>query len=239
MSVTEAANILDIHKSSASRMLSTMQKQGFVAINSNRKYEIGQMIFVMANTSTERMNIKKTAEPFLKKLNQETDETIHLSVLDGVNITYIDKLDSSKLIRMHSTVGASNPAYCTGVGKVLLAYLNTNEMNKAVNSIQYDKFTEATITDSRKMKKELQEIRKRGLAFDFGEHDEHINCIAAPVFNHEDKAIASVSISAPALYTSKEALLEYKTLLLQTVKAISEKFGYMGSIPPGTSQMDN
>jgi DNA-binding IclR family transcriptional regulator len=228
LSVTEAAELLDIHKSSASRMLATLQKQGFVMLNSQRRFEIGLAVFQLAEATTEWQNLKRTAEPYLQRLNRELDETIHLSVLEGVEVIYIDKIDSSRRIRMHSTVGAANPAYCTGVGKVLLAFQSPQEQRRLLGAIRFEPYTAATITDTSRLEQELREIRQSGIAFDFGEHDELIHCIAAPIFNHTRKVIASVSISAPQFVTPAEKLRSYQEILLQTVREISGRMGYPG-----------
>ncbi len=232
LSVTEAAELLDMHKSSASRMLATLQKQGFVMLNSNRRYEIGLTVFQLAEATTEWQNLRRTAEPYLQSLNQTLDETIHLSVLEGVDVIYIDKIDSSRRIRMHSTIGAANPAYCTGVGKVLLAYQSPQEQHRLISQIRFEPFTAATIADAGRLDQELRTIRRTGIAFDFGEHDELIHCVAAPVFNHTRKIIASVSISAPQFVTPADKLRSYQDILLQTVRTISGRLGYSGRIPP-------
>lgn len=232
LSVKEAADALSLHMSSASRILSTMQKEGFVDLNSDRKYEIGYFVSTLAGTVTEQTKLKDIAHPFLQTLNIEVDETIHLAILDGNMIKYIDKIDSSKSIRMHSTIGAYNPVYCTGVGKAILAFQEQKVIDRIVSSFAIEQFTENTVKNKVDFIEELIRTRQTGIAHDYGEHDIQINCIAAPIFSGKERVIAGISISAPEFFTNKEIMDTFKPLLLNTSKQISQQFGYTGQIPP-------
>ena len=232
LSVTEASVLLNIHISTVSRLLSTMREEGFVELTAHRKYEIGQAVFLLTKTVSANEKIKNIAHPFLYNLNKKIDETVHLSVLDANKVVYIDKIDSSKLIRLHSTIGAYNPIYCTGVGKALLAYQPPERIKRIISRIKFEQFTANTITSSEQLLQELKKIKDTGVSYDFEEHTEAVNCIAIPIFGNTNHVVASISIAAPQFSTSKENLLRYKEDLLQVANTISKNLGYTGTIPP-------
>ncbi|WP_052216948.1 IclR family transcriptional regulator [Thermincola ferriacetica] len=230
--VQEAAEKLGIHKSSASRLLSTMRDHNFVRLNSNGKYELGYAVFEMAHALSEGMDVRKIGRPFLEQLNKTSNETVHLAVLDGIEIVYLDKIDTSRPIRMYSRIGKRAHVYCTGVGKALLAYLPDEKIDQILAQIKMKSFTARTIVDREHMMNEIREIRVNGIAWDRGEHEDDIYCMAAPVFDFTNKVIASISISATITYTPEEELAKYAGLLSQTAEAFSRAMGYVGDWPP-------
>lgn len=230
--VQEVADQLGIHKSTASRLLSTLQEAGFVRLNHDRKYELGYAVFELAHALSENMDLRKLARPHLEVLNKDTNETVHLAVLDGGEIIYIDKIDTSRPLRMYSRIGKRAHAYCTGVGKALLAYLPTEELESVLANISFKRFTDRTIVDKTQMYSELKKIRSNGIAWDRGEHEEKIYCIAAPIFDFNDRVVASISISSTITYTPEEVLAGYSGKLLDAAEAISRAMGYTGNWPP-------
>lgn len=230
--VQEVAEQLEVHKSTASRLLSSLRKERFVRLNAERKYELGYAVFELANALCENMDILKMARPYLEEMHRKTNETVHLAVIDGTDVIYLDKIDTARAIRMYSRVGKRAHAYCTGVGKVLLAYLPPSKLNKILSQISFKPLTKNTIVDVNQMTSELQEIRSHGLAWDHGEHEEGIYCIAAPVLGFNDQVIAAISISITTNYTSVDLLASYSDLLTETAKGISKLMGYVGDWPP-------
>ncbi|MEW8960115.1 MAG: IclR family transcriptional regulator, partial [Moorella sp. (in: firmicutes)] len=123
--------------------------------------------------------------------------------------------------------GSRAPSYCTGAGKVLLSHLSENQLNKFFQEVTLLPYTPTTITDPTRLRQELQEIRQRGFALDYGEREEEVRCVAAPIFNHDKKAIAAISVAGPAqrmppkLMTGKLA-----TAVVQVALQISSSLGY-------------
>ena len=232
MSVTDVTNYFSITKSTASRVLTVMAKEGFLQLNRERKYIIGPTVYTLINGSHENLNIQEVARPFLLILNQETSETIHLAIMTNESITYIDKLDAKRTVRMHSSIGSTNPTYCTGVGKILLAGMNKAKLEVYLSKIKLIPYTKKTIIEKEKLKNELELIKKSGISIDRCEHDELIRCIAAPIVDFNNNIIAGVSISVPVAYVTEAKLLSYKAKLLKCVKDISERIGYIGEWAP-------
>lgn len=226
LGVIEAADKLGVHKSTTSRLFHVLQKENFVHLNHQKKYELGSAVYDLANIWMENLDIKEITHPYIEKLSAQIDETIHLAILSGSQVTYIDKIDSSKTIRMHSRIGLSNPAYCTGIGKVLLAHLPNKEVVKVMANVELKPFTDNTITSMDKLLEELESIRRQGIAFDNMEHDDKIICVAAPVFDYTKHVVAGISISSPVAYVSYETLKDYVPALVKTAMEVSMRLGY-------------
>ncbi|MGI6160567.1 MAG: IclR family transcriptional regulator [Christensenellales bacterium] len=226
----EVAELMGINKSSASRMLNTLHQEGFVELNSSRKYEIGSTIYLLSKSASESNRIRRLASPHLTQLAEDTGETIHLAALDGNNVIYIDKIDSNKAVRLNSRIGTSNPIHCTGVAKVLLAYSPSRTSERIISKVSFDKYTDNTIANEKQFRKELDKVRKSGVAYVFEEHFESVNCIAAPVFDNRGVA-AGISISSTTVCTDRETLIGYRDQLIETANQISLSLGYRGKMP--------
>ena len=135
------------------------------------------------------LEIRRVASPFLKELNSELDETVHLTVLEGNEVLYVDCLESTKRLRTYSVIGVRAPLYCTSVGKAILAFLEPKELEKILDSLIFEKFTENTITDKIFLMDELKMIAQRGYAVDNMEHEEGLRCVGAPIRNHNGKRV--------------------------------------------------
>jgi DNA-binding IclR family transcriptional regulator len=216
------AEELQIHKSTVLRLLQTLERRGFVRRQGELpEFVLGFHLVELSQTVLKDLDIRRIGELPLKRLGAQTGETVHLAVLDGDEVVYIDKVESVHPVRMYSTVGARAPAYCTGVGKILLAY--TDEARWP--AMKMHRFTENTITTRAAMSRAAQEIRTQGWGRDEREHEDTIRCIAAPVFGPDGEAFAAVSVSAPTSRLSRDALDEHVGVLLEATSAISVALG--------------
>lgn len=232
MRVHEVAEKLEVHKSTASRLISTLHKENFIRQNTNQQYELGFAVFEMAHLMNNNLDLRSSAAPYLKNLNTLTNETIHLAVLDSGEVVYLDKKDSTRVVRMFSQIGKRAQPYCTGVGKALLAFLGEDELNKALDSITFKRYTERTLVSREALQRELDEIRKTGISWDRGEHESDIYCIAAPIFGFNQKVIASISISIMIKYTSIDELSKFMGDLSEAAAALSRDMGFAAANPP-------
>ena len=138
------------------------------------------------------------AEPHLRRLHEQTAETVHLGVLQGVEVIYLDKVESRQAVRMHSQIGNASPVFCTGVGKAALAALADPELERRIEAIAFRRYTDSTLPDGGALRAEIAEIRKSGVAFDRQEHEPGIHCVAAPIHSRDREFAAGISITAPA-----------------------------------------
>jgi DNA-binding IclR family transcriptional regulator len=142
---------------------------------------------------------------------------------------YIEKLDSPEPLRIHSRIGASVPLYCTAVGKVMLAYLPDEERQKVVDELELRRFTESTVGSIQELQTQLARVRKDGFACDLEEHEPHIRCIAAPIWDHMGAVNASLSVTGPVMRMSTTRLREIAPLVREAGLKISRDLGFIGT----------
>jgi DNA-binding IclR family transcriptional regulator len=230
--VTELSRELEINKSTVSKILTTFENNRFLVKNSeNRKYRLGLRLFELGSLVADQMDLQKVAYPYMEELNRKVKETVHLVVMDDFEIVYINKVESLQSLRIGTRVGGRLPAYCTGVGKVLLAALPSKELNLFLKKNPLKRFTTNTITDPEKLKESLTQIRVQGYALDLEEFSQGLMCVASPIFNYSQKEIGAISISGPS-QRMQEKNLEYLIALMKsTAQQISRRLGYNGGKP--------
>ena len=163
------------------------------------EYQLGIKCFVLGNVVAATLDLREKAHDHLKALGDATGETVHLAVLEGWQVLYLERLQSPHPIGfMRSRVGGVVPAYCTSLGKTLLAFTPADELEPWVRAQALKPMTPDTITSPRRLLKELRAIRERGYAVDEQEHEVGVRCVAAPVWNHSGEVVAAVSVAGPA-----------------------------------------
>lgn len=226
-SLSNIARTIGLSKSTVFSLISTLEQLGYVQQDQTTgRYSLGLRLFELGQIVHASMDIRTIAMPHLQKLAEKHGETAHLAVLSGDEVVYIDKVDSPHSIRITSQIGGRNPAHCTGVGKVLLAWLPVSEFDNIMESKHLTHFTPNTITDHEALKQHLQQVRYQGYAMDEEEIEMGLSCIAAPIKNHKGDVIAAISISGPSHRMTCENLSLIRKDILDTASAISGKFGY-------------
>ena len=226
LSVPELSRHLAMNKTTVFRLLQTLGRHGFVERVSERKYRLGIRAFEIGMAVMNSMDLRREALPILERLNKETRETIHLTIREGFSVIYIDKLSSPEYIVVQSRIGGRSPLHCTGVGKALLAHLDESEVKRYMRHEGLKRFTPNTITNPKELARELERIRRQGYAIDNEEHYAGIACVAAPIFDHRGRVLASFSIAGPASRINASRLPELIRLTMEASRDISARFGY-------------
>jgi DNA-binding IclR family transcriptional regulator len=194
----ELLDRLELPKSTLHRILQSLQAERLLCFDEQgRRYRLGYGLLELARQSWERTDIRREAQHVMAELMAQTSETVHLAVLDGPDVVYVDKVESPQTMRMGSAVGARNPAYCTGVGKALLAFVEPRELARRLDGYKFHAFTPNTIVSEKRLVEELNRIRTTLVAVDNEEHEIGVRCAAAPIFNYQGMAIASISVAVP------------------------------------------
>lgn len=228
LGVTEIAKQMDINKSSVYRILSTLVQYGYMEQDEETsRYKLGYKFLEMSSKLLESIDLRKEARPFLQELEKETNEVIHLVVYDQGEVIYIEKLEGTETLRMHSKVGKRAPMHCTAVGKAILAHLPSNVVLDILERKGMPRHTDKTITDQDEFLKELSQVRQKGYALDLEENEYGIRCIAVPIFDHVGKVIAAVSVSGPTIRMTDERIEQLQARMLQIGKQISARLGYV------------
>ncbi|MEM0899003.1 MAG: IclR family transcriptional regulator [Pseudomonadota bacterium] len=207
-------------KGTLHRQISNLIEEGLVELRPDQTYGLGMRLMSLASRSWERSKFREVAEPHLHQLHRETGETVHLGVLRGIEVFYLDKVESVQSVRMHSQIGHSSPCYCTGVGKAALSVLPRQTLSPLIDRIAFQRFTDSTIISGKALEAELDEIRQTGIAFDNQEHEAGIHCIAAPIFNSDRSLVAGISITAPVFRVAPSKLTQWSELIAASADAI-------------------
>lgn len=230
MGVTELATLLDLNKSSIFKLLSTLAAHDFIEQDQGtKKYKLGYKYLELSSMLLESLDLRTQAKPFLKDLEDETNEVIHLVVYDQGEVVYIEKLEGNETLRTHSKVGKRAPVHCTSVGKVILAHLPEEQVEEIIEKKGLAAHTEKTITDQNMFLAELQKVRKQGFGVEIEENEEGITCIAAPIFDHKGDITAAVSISGPSTRMNDRRLQELMPSIVETGHTISARLGFQPS----------
>ncbi|HLK05687.1 MAG TPA: IclR family transcriptional regulator [Candidatus Acidoferrum sp.] len=228
LSASEVARLSALPVSTIHRFLVNLEEAGFLDCSGSGKYHLGIACFSIGHAALGQLDIRRLSLPYLQALNQHTRETIHLTVRQGLTAVYVEKLDSPEHLRIFSRIGASVPLYCTAVGKVLLAYLPQLELQSLLPQLKMRRFTSNTLATVPDLEQHLQRVRKAGHAYDLEEHEPHIRCVAAPIWDHTGSVNASLSLTAPAVRMPIPRLRQLAPLMQEAGLQISRELGYRG-----------
>lgn len=232
--VSELARATGLHKATVHRLLRTLRELGLVELGPDgTRYRLGLRLLELGGRVLARLDLRDVARPYLTALRDRTRLTVHMAVLDGAEVVYIEKLDSPANLRMASFVGTRNPAYRTALGKAVLAALPNNELQAVLAKTRFLPRTSNTITTPDALRQELVATRARGYAIDNVENEEGIRCVGAPVYGHTGRVVASISVSGPVFSVTTEELDGLGRMVADTAQQISRALGYPGAVQQG------
>ncbi|MFN7166055.1 MAG: IclR family transcriptional regulator [Pannonibacter sp.] len=209
-------------KATLYRFLQTLTNQGMLAYDPEAQvYSLGVRLVRLAHAAWAQSSLAPIARPWLDRLSEELGETLHLAQLDQGQVLYVDKRNAARPVDMFSQAGKVGPAYCTGVGKAMLAYLPDDRLEQALARQSFHAFTPGTLASREALMAELKAIRQRGFAFDREEHEPGIICIAAPILSASGRAIGAMSITSTTQRNSLEDLEAFVPRLREVAAAIA------------------
>ncbi|MEH7254418.1 IclR family transcriptional regulator [Neobacillus niacini] len=224
--ISDISTSLGLNKSTVSRTMSTLASEGFVYKDpDSKKYRLGLSILSLSGIVNSNMDVYRESQPILNKLVETIGETAHISVLDNLDVIYLQKVDCNHPVRFLTHVGRRNPPYCTSSGKVLLAYSTNDVVEKVINR-GLEKFTKNTITNPDKLRTHLELIRQNGYASSFDEFFEGVTTIAAPIFDYQGKVIAALSVVGPKQRIQSQKVQGYAKKVIHAAFEISNRMGY-------------
>lgn len=216
----------ELSKSTVHRLLQTLKKLNYVwQEEKTEKYYIGFKVLSLSTHALDCNNVKCVAHKHLINLKNSVNETVHLAIRDGLNAVFIDKIESNLPVRMYSEVGRSIPLYCSSGGKALVAWSPESFVRELYDGFQFIKFTETTIVDLEVLIKELQQTKLQGYATDHFEHEDHVLCVGAPIFNFNNEVIAAITVAGTVLTFTEEHYKNTCQQLFDTAKQISAEMG--------------
>jgi DNA-binding IclR family transcriptional regulator len=235
MGVTELAQILQVDKSTASRLLDTLKAHDMVQIdNTTGKYRLGFRILHLGESLKSNLNMISIARPSIMELSKSLGESVHLCAFNNNCVYVVDQVRSNRVYSLSATVGMVEPFHCSSVGKCILAFKRPETVRSLLKHYEFTRYTEHTITDEDELMHHLEQIRSQGYAIDDEEMAIGVRCIAVPVFNYRKSVQFSIGISGPKRDLAPSEMERYIGAMLFSARAISEGIG----CPVGTINLN-
>ena len=225
--LTTISKELLLNKSTAFGIISTLEQLNYVEQDQETgKYVLGLKLFELGQASYTRLDLVSVAKPHISRLSEKYEETVHIAVLSGSEVVYLDKVESSRSMRVSSQIGVRQPVYCTALGKALAAYLPEKEIMEVAQNTDFIRYTASTITTQEALIKELKRVKALGYSVDNEESELGLYCVSAPVFNGEMKVIAAISMAGTVERIKKEGGQKLIDDIVETASIISTNMGY-------------
>ncbi len=226
--ISDLASSLGLNKSTVSRTMATLASEGFVFKDpDSKKYRLGLSILSLSGIVNSNMDVYQESQSILNKLVDSIGETAHISLLDNLEVIYLQKVECNHPVRFLTHVGRRNPPYCTSSGKVLLAYADDSVVEAVINK-GLNKFTKHTITDPNQLRSHLLEIRQNGFTCSLEEYHEGVNSIAAPIYDHRGRVTAALSVVGPKQRIQSHRVQGLAKKIIHAATEISDRMGYRG-----------
>lgn len=225
--VGELARVLEIPKSSVQRALVTLNTAGWIRPSAGEltRWVMTSKALTVGGQVSGELDLRKAALPIMEELRRSTDETIHLAVPEDDRVVLIERLETSKPVRIIMALGHAFPLHASANGKAVLAHGRPELINRML-AHELPRFTETTIDDASELRAELALIRERGFAVNRGEWRADVGCVAAAVLGAERRPIASISINLPVSRMTEESEPLFGAAVGQASRAVSARLGY-------------
>jgi len=223
--VTEIAAEIGVHKSTAFRLLSTLEGSGLVEQTGDRgKYRLGVGVLRLAGATAARLDVVKEARAVCRKLAADTGETVNVAVLSESSALYLDQVAGSSALQPHNWVGQHIPLHATSNGKVLVSELDESALDAILGKLPA--YTPHTITRRPRLREELDRVRKQGYALGIDELEVGLSAVAAPVRNAHGDVVASMSVSGPTFRLGSDRLDDVTRLVVAAAAEVSHRLGW-------------
>jgi IclR family KDG regulon transcriptional repressor len=227
LGVSELARRLGLGKSAVHRLLTTLAQERLVEQNpATGRYRLGIKLHELGAIVSSHLDLHEAVAPHLDDLRNITGETVHVAILDGDEVVYVERRESPQTLRLFSRVGHRNHAHCTSTGKVLLAYLPPDELDRILALRPLERKTRYTITDRGRLRQELERVRRRGFAKNENESELGVVSVAAPIRDASGRVVAAVSTAGPELRLARDGMRSVTHETLAAAERISERLGY-------------
>lgn len=219
--ITTLAESCELTYSTAYRIIHFLYEQGYLQKSDGKKFKLGSKLIQLGFRAYENTNLVKSARPYLERLNEVTQDTVHLAVNEADEVVYLDKISGNRSVNISSRIGGRKKLYNTGVGKALLFLQTSQKLTEIYTREKGDPQRQQAFLDS------MATYRQKGYTLDIGEDSPNIRCVAAPIFSRADCVVAAISVSSTVEYMNDERLLKLIDTVRQTSRAISnEVYGY-------------
>jgi DNA-binding IclR family transcriptional regulator len=215
-----------LHNSTTFHLVKTMVSLGYIRqLRESKRYRIGRPLFALAASALDEVEMVSMATPVLQGLSLATGESSHFAVRMSDAVVVMARTPGPSAFQLTDRVGVVRPAYCTALGKVMLAGLGPEQLDRYLERVDLKPLTKRTIVDTKRLKREIEEVRRTNVAFDDGEFDLEIRCIAMPIRDFTGQVIGAMGISGPVWRLSLQALQSHAKTLRDAAERLSAAFG--------------
>ncbi len=222
--LTELSRRAGLNKSTALRFLAHLEAEGYLRRDERSRYHLGPRLLELSQAASgSQAHLREVARPLLWELWRESQETVNLGVLEGLEIAYVDCLESPHDLRLVTNIGMRAVYYRTALGKAIAAFLPAHEAQTLLESTEFQAFTPNTLASADLLREEFARIRRAGYAVDNEESVPGIRCVAAPVLNADNLPAAAVSVSGPTVRITPQTVPDLAAAVIRTAERIAKQ----------------
>ena len=224
--LADLSKLVGLHNSTTFHLAKTMVSLGYIRQEKDSKrYRVGRPLFALAASALDEIEMVNVATPVLEDLSRETGESSHFAVRMGDAVVVIARTSGPGAFQLTDRVGVVRPAHCTALGKVILASLRPDQLERFIERVDMKPSTEKSITDTPQLLREIAEVRKTGIAYDDGEFNLEVRCVAVPVKDFTGQVVGSLGISGPVWRMSNQQLQSRAKTVQAAAERLSAGFG--------------
>lgn len=231
--LADLSRTLNLNKTTAFRLLSALESEGFIRRDSNADtYALGSEMVMLGARAMRSYSLRDVCKPELKSLAENSRETATLEILTGKDVLILDEVRGSHLIGTVQSIGTRWPAFATSTGKSMLAYLSPEQLS-AILKGSLPQYTPKTVTDIDRLRKEFAEVKRRGYAIADEALELGFRAVGSPLFQHDGEVVGAISVGGPASRMTLERLPEFGKLVSRLAQQVSTRLGY---VRPGSTR---
>ena len=231
ISLADLGRMVGLHNSTTFHLARTMVSLGYLRQEKDSKrYRVGRPLFALAAGALDEIEMVNVATPLLEELSRDTGESGHFAIRMGDAVVVIARTSGPGAFQLTDRVGVVRPAHCTALGKIILASLRPDQLKRFIERVELKPSTEKSITSVPALTREIAEIKRNGIAFDDGEFNPEVRCIAVPVMNFTGQVIGALGISGPIWRLSNQALQGHAKVVRDAANRLSIEFGAKGIV---------
>jgi IclR family KDG regulon transcriptional repressor len=235
LGVSDLARRLGIAKSTAHRLLALLAGEHFARRSANGQYALGFALWELGTRMVAGLDLREAAHPALERLRNATQEAVHLAILEGRDVIYIDRMESPATLQLFRRVGYRMPAHATSSGKAILAFSPPHVVDAALAG-GLKRLTPSTIGSRAAFNAELARIRARGYVASFGESEIGVNSVGAPIFDQDGRPVGAISVAGPSVRLARRRVPQIARLIKQAAAEISRNMGYSPADASGAAR---
>ena len=224
--LAELSKLVGLHNSTTFHLAKTMVSLGYVRQErDSKRYRVGRPLFALAASALDEIEMVNVATPIMEELSRETGESSHFAVRMGDAVVVIARTSGPGAFQLTDRVGVVRPAHCTALGKIILAALRPDQLKRFLERVDLTPSTKKSITEPAVLLREIAEIRRDAVAFDDGEFNPEVRCVAVPVYNFTGDVVGALGVSGPIWRMTDQMLQSRAKAVKAAANQLSAEFG--------------